>query len=64
MIISAGYVVDADARTELMKRAQGENGCFRLFDRTLRNCLRVMNAHDTQRLSLEIIHEASRMMLL
>lgn len=61
----AGWDISDDARRELAGRAyNSRNGCFRLLDRTLNNVLRVMKSRGTTEVTLEIVNEASGMMLL
>lgn len=54
-----------DAETELILRAVGpRNGCFRLFDRTLNNVIRVFKSRGVTKVTLDIVKEASGMMML
>lgn len=59
------YTATADALEELKKRAfGGERSSFRLFDRTLKNCFRIMNERGETEISLKTVREASAGMLL
>lgn len=61
----AGWSVSDDARRELAGRAYGSrNGCFRLLDRTLNNVLRVLKEKGETMVTLDIVKEASGMMML
>ena len=52
-------------RAELANRAfQSRNSCFRLLDRTLNNVLRVLKEKGETKVTLEIVREASGMMML
>lgn len=60
-----GWNVSEDARRELASRAySSRNGCFRLLDRTLNNVLRVMKSRGVTEVTIDIVNEASGMMLL
>lgn len=60
-----GYEVDEAAMEEFCTRAcNTHTGCFRLFDRTLNNVLRILINHDNGRITLDVIKEASSMMML
>lgn len=59
------YDVEAGALNELTIRACNERtGCFRLFDRTLNNIMRILRDNGQNRITLQVIKEASRMMIL
>lgn len=61
----AGWSISEDARRELASRAySSRNGCFRLLDRTLNNVLRVMKSKGVAEVTIDIVNEASGMMLL
>lgn len=61
----AGWTISEDARRELASRAySSRNGCFRLLDRTLNNVLRVMKSRGVTEVTIDIVSEASGMMLL
>ncbi|WP_283681245.1 AAA family ATPase [Parablautia sp. Marseille-Q6255] len=61
----AGWSISEDARRELASRAySSRNGCFRLLDRTLNNVLRVMKSRGVTEVTIDIVNEASGMMLL
>lgn len=61
----AGYEVDEDALAELKARAcNNQTGCFRLLDRTLNNVFRILNNRGERRITVEIISQASGMMML
>lgn len=60
-----GWDLEEDAARELACRAfDARNGCFRLLDRTLNNVLRVLKEKGATRVTLEIVKEASGMMML
>lgn len=60
-----GWNISEDARRELASRAySSRNGCFRLLDRTLNNVLRVMKSRGVTEVTIDIVNEASGMMLL
>lgn len=57
--------VDCDAREVLIERAcGGRSGCFRLLDRTLTNVIRLMQVQDAKRITLDLVNQASDMMML
>lgn len=59
------FDVDAVAIEILTSRANNStNGCFRLFDRTINNVLRVLRNKNTDHITTKIIDEASSMMML
>lgn len=59
------YEVDGNALNELIVRAcNGRTGCFRLFDRTFNNIMRILRDSGQTRITLQVIKEASRMMIL
>lgn len=61
----AGWELEEEAARELACRAfDARNGCFRLLDRTLNNVLRVLKDKGETKVSLEIVREASGMMML
>lgn len=61
----SGWDMTEDAANELALRAVGSrSGCFRLFDRTLNNVIRVLNGRRTTKVTLDIVKEASGMMML
>lgn len=60
-----GYVVDEDALLELKARAcNNQTGCFRLLDRTLNNVFRILNERGKDVITLDVINQASNMMML
>ncbi len=60
-----GYEVDEEALTELKARAcNHQTGCFRLLDRTLNNVFRILKERGETRITLNIINQASNMMML
>ena len=60
-----GYDIDRDALEELKARAcNSQTGCFRLFDRTLNNIIRILNADGETTITLKVIAQASDMMML
>ena len=60
-----GYDIDREALEELKARAcNSQTGCFRLFDRTLNNILRILNADGETTITLKVIAQASDMMML
>ncbi len=60
-----GWTISEDARRELANRAYiSRNGCFRLLDRTLNNVLRVMKSRSITEVTIDVVNEASGMMLL
>lgn len=59
------YQVTPEALDELKRRAYGgKSACFRLFDRTLRNCFRLMNDRGEREITIKIVQEASNRMML
>ncbi len=61
----SAYDIDEEAMNELIYRACGSQiGCFRLLDRTLNNVLRIMNEVKETTITLDIIRQASNMMML
>lgn len=59
------YSIEDEAMEELVHRASGnQNGCFRLLDRTLRNVFRIMNENELETVTMDVIHQASNMMML
>lgn len=55
------YEVDADALDLLKKRATNrKNGCFRRFDRTMNNLIRLMNERGETRISAELMEEVAK----
>ncbi len=61
----AGWDIDEDAAAELAQRAYAaRGGCFRLLDRTLNNVLRVLKERGETKVTLEVVREASGMMML
>lgn len=60
-----GWDLAEEAAAELANRAfQSRNSCFRLLDRTLNNVLRVLKEKGETKVTLEIVREASGMMML
>lgn len=60
-----GYDVDEDALLELKARAcNSQTGCFRLLDRTLNNVFRILNERSKNVITLDVINQASNMMML
>lgn len=60
-----GFDIDPDALAELKARAcNTQTGCFRLFDRTLKNVFRILEGRNDRHVTLEVINQASRMMML
>lgn len=60
-----GYEVDQETMEELYKRACGHNtGCFRLFDRTLNNIMRILRISGKNEITYDVLKEASGMMVL
>lgn len=60
-----GFDVDEEAVNVLAARGtNSQNGCFRLFDRTLNNVLRILQAKKMTRINMKVINEASSMMML
>ncbi len=61
----SGYEVDAEAMQELMIRAtNNQTGCFRLLDRTLNNVRRILRENGSSRITINVITQASGMMML
>ena len=61
----AGWEMTEEASRELAGRAfDARGGCFRLLDRTLNNVLRVLKEKNQTEVTLEIVKEASGMMML
>lgn len=59
------YDIDGGALEEFVARAcNNRTGCFRLFDRTLNNVVRILRESGQTRITLQVIKEASRMMIL
>lgn len=59
------YEVDGAAMDEFALRAcNSRTGCFRLFDRTLNNVLRILRDSGQTQITLQAIKDASRMMIL
>ena len=60
-----GYDIESSALEELRARAcNSQTGCFRLFDRTLNNIFRILNASGETTITLKVIAQASDMMML
>lgn len=60
-----GWSIEDGAMDVLIGRAMNsKNGCFRLFDRTMNNIIRVMQDRKQTVISTKIIDEASAMMML
>ena len=60
-----GFEIAEDAMEEMIVRACNDRtGCFRLLDRTVNNVLRIMENKRTERITMDIIREASSMMML
>ncbi|WP_042439396.1 AAA family ATPase [Clostridium amazonitimonense] len=61
----SNYKIDQDALSELVTRAcNSQTGCFRLLDRTLNNVMRIMSESSKDIITLEVIAQASNMMML
>lgn len=59
------YDVEEAAMDELTARAcNTQHGCFRLLDRTLNNVIRILKDTGETRITMKVINEASRMMML
>ena len=59
------WSVEERAMEVLTSRARNsKNGCFRLFDRTMNNIIRLMREREQTTITETIINEASAMMLL
>ena len=60
-----GWTIDDEAMGVLVGRARSsKNGCFRLFDRTMNNVIRIMREKNQTVVTEKIIGEASAMMML
>ncbi len=60
-----GYEIEDAAFEELCRRAYGRSkSCFRLFDRTLNNIIRILKINGKNVITYEILEEASSMMIL
>ena len=60
-----GWTIEDGVMDVLISRARNsKNGCFRLFDRTMNNIIRIMMEKNQTVISEKIINEASAMMLL
>lgn len=60
-----GYEVEDAAMAELVLRAcNKQTGCFRLFDRTINNVIRILQERGETKVTMKVVREASRMMLL
>lgn len=60
-----GYNIEEDALAELRARAcNTQTGCFRLLDRTLNNVFRILKERGKDTITLNIINQASNMMML
>jgi hypothetical protein len=54
-----------DVTHEFIRRAtNSKNGCFRLFDRTLNNILRVLSGNTSTSVTMKVLDKASEMMML
>ncbi len=61
----SAYDIEPDALDELKYRACNDrNGCFRLLNRTLGNCFRIMNGRNETVITPQVVREASSIMLL
>lgn len=59
------YNIEQDALNELVTRAcNSQTGCFRLLDRTLNNVLRIVSERGKDVITLDVIAQASNMMML
>jgi len=59
------FEVDEQATGELIARATNtQSGCFRLFDRTLNNVIRVLRESGETKVNIKILNAASNMMML
>lgn len=59
------FPVDKAAKDILIERAcNGRSGCFRLLDRTLTNVIRLMQEHEGETITPELVAQASDMMIL
>ena len=60
-----GFEIDDAALSELVIRAcNKQTGCFRLLDRTFNNILRIMKEQQGNVITMKVVKEASRMMIL
>lgn len=60
-----GFEVEDAAMSELVLRAcNRQTGCFRLLDRTLNNVIRILQEGGRTQVTMKVVNEASRMMLL
>ena len=60
-----GWAIEDEAAAVLIGRARNsKNGCFRLFDRTMNNVIRIMREKNQTVITEKIIGEASAMMML
>ena len=61
----SSYEINEDALSELMTRAcNKQTGCFRLLDRTLKNVIRIMQQSGQEIITINVIAQASGMMML
>jgi len=61
----SGFKLDPDALSEMKARACNmQTGCFRLFDRTLNNVVRILQDTGSDTVTLKIIEQASALMML
>lgn len=61
----SGYEIEEAALKELILRAcNTKTGCFRLFDRTLKNVIRIMKEENDTSITYDVIKKASSMMML
>ena len=61
----SGYEMDSRVLAEMVSRAtNSQNGCFRLFDRTLNNVLRILKETNETQLTMKVIQQASDMMMM
>lgn len=61
----SNFEVEEHAMEEFMQRAVNKgNGCFRLLDRTLNNVIRILSSKGQTKITMNIIREASNMMML
>lgn len=59
------FEIEEEALKELIIRAcNNKTGCFRLFDRTLKNVIRIMKEDNVTYITYDIIRKASGMMML
>ncbi len=59
------FDIDEAAMAEMVFRAtNGQNGCFRLLDRTLNNVLRILHQKGGNHITMKVVSEASSMMML